>query len=1116
MPALALAAPPSQVTVIGDLQSELGCASDNDPSCAATRLTFDAADQVWQGTFTVPAGTWRFKVALDGSASQTYGGPNNSDVVLTQAATGPVKFFFDPKTFYVTSNRSSIIAVSPGNFQSELGCPGDWQPDCLRSLLQDPDGDGTYTFTTTALPAGVYECKVAINESWDENYGTNGERNGPNIAFTVSGDNKEVRFSWDSTSRRLTVTSVGEPAGNILLARAHWVARDTLVWEPRSLPAGATLRLHHDPTGAIRLTGDGVEGGTAVALTREPGGLTAEQAARFPHLVGRPVFKLPAGALAQVPEILKGQVVLSATGADGVALDATSAQLAGVLDELATYDGPLGPTFAQRTPTLRLWAPTARSVNLLLFDSAREDAPFTRVAMTAGDKGVWSVTGDASWYGRFYLYEVEVYVRRESAVRVNRVTDPYSLALSMNSQRSQLVDLADPALAPSGWSTLRKPKLEAPEDIVLYELHVRDFSINDTTVPENERGTFKAFTRDSDGTRHLSRLAKAGVTHVHLLPAFDIATINEDRAARREPPGDLVSLPPDSPQQQAAVAAVADLDGFNWGYDPFHFTVPEGSYSTDPNGPTRTVEFREMVQALNQRGLNVVMDVVYNHTNAAGQDARSVMDRIVPGYYHRLNDDGNVETSTCCQNTATENAMMEKFMVDSLVTWVRDYKVDGFRFDLMGHHMKSNMLKVRAALDALTLEKDGVDGKRVYVYGEGWNFGEVANNRRGVNATQLNMPGTGIGTFSDRLRDAARGGGPFSGLQEQGFISGLFSAPNGTNQGSPEAQRARLLHYSDQIRVGLAGNLRDFSFVNNAGNTVTGAQVDYNGQPAGYTLDPQEVITYVSAHDNETLFDAVQVKAPRDLPMAERVRMNNLGISLVALAQGIPFFHAGDELLRSKSLDRNSYNSGDWFNKVDWTYQTNNWGVGLPPSGENQGNWPLFGSLLADPALKATPADIQRARDHFEEMIRIRKSSPLFRLRTADAVKRQVTFENTGPSQVPGLIVMGLQGDGPGRSGERERVVVLFNGTDSPQTFQTEAYRTLNLRLHPVQQQSTDPIVRTASFDARSGTFTVPARTTAVFVTPKALGCSSTGGSVSVLGALAVLATSALLRRRRA
>ncbi len=196
-----------------------------------------------------------------------------------------------------------------------------------------------------------------------------------------------------------------------------------------------------------------------------------------------------------------------------------------------------------------------------------------------------------------------------------------------------------------------------------------------------------------------------------------------------------------------------------------------------------------MVKSLNETGLRVVMDVVYNHTNAAGQAEKSVLDRIVPGYYHRLLEDGTLATSTCCANTATEHAMMEKLMVDSIVTWARDYKVDGFRFDLMGHHSKANLLAVRAALDELTLAADGVDGSKIYLYGEGWNFGEVANDARFVQATQTNMDGTGIGTFNDRLRDAVRGGGPFDGDHRvnQGFASGLYTDPNGVEHDDARA-----------------------------------------------------------------------------------------------------------------------------------------------------------------------------------------------------------------------------------------------------------------------------------------------------------------------------------------
>ncbi|MFY0581688.1 pullulanase-type alpha-1,6-glucosidase [Cystobacter fuscus] len=608
---------------------------------------------------------------------------------------------------------------------------------------------------------------------------------------------------------------------------------------------------------------------------------------------------------------------------------------------------------------------------------------------------------------------------------------------------------------------------------------------------------------------------------MHLLPVFDIATIEEDRSKQKTPAGDLAALPPDSEEQQKAVMAVKDADGFNWGYDPFHYTVPEGSYAVNPDGNSRIVEFRQMVKALSDSGLRVVMDVVYNHVNGSGLSDTSVLDKVVPGYYQRLNADGNVETSTCCQNTASEHAMFEKLMVDSLVTWAKFYKVDGFRFDLMGHHMKSNLLKIQERLHALTVEKDGVDGSRIYLYGEGWDFGEVQGNARGINATQLNMTGTGIGTFSDRLRDAARGGGPFSGLKEQGFISGLWYDPNSATSGTPEEQRQRLLHHMDQIRVGTAGNLRDYTLVNKEGNTVKGSEVDYNGQPAGYTSDPQEVITYVSAHDNETLFDAVQFKAPASADLDTRVRMHNMGLSLVALGQGIPFFHAGDELLRSKSLDRDSYNSGDWFNALDFTYTTNNWGVGLPPEEKNKGNWSAMKELLGNPALKATPEHIRRAHEHFGEMLSIRKSAALFRQRTAQDVQAHVSFLNTGPSQVPGLIVMKLQ-DGAAADGVTD-VVVFFNANDEQQVFQIPEYANREMVLHPVQRGSSDPVVRGASF--QSGSFTVPGRSTVVFVNPGQLppggdgadgcgGCAGTGGGA--MGGLALLAGGLLRKRRRA
>jgi pullulanase len=783
-----------------------------------------------------------------------------------------------------------------------------------------------------------------------------------------------------------------------------------------------------------------------------------------------------------VPEILRGQVFVSAAAADGALIDAAGLQVAGVLDELYSTDAPLGVNFDGDVPTLSVWAPTAQNVRLHLFADSDAETEADVLDMSRDDAtGVWSITGEADWIDQYYLYEVMVYAPAAGEIVTNLVTDPYSLSLSLNSTRSQIVNLDDPALFPEGWAESARLEALAPEDRALYELHIRDFSAFDSTVPEELRGTYMAFTvMDSAGMQHLAAAADAGLTDVHLLPAFDIASINENAAERAEPdPAELASFPPDSDQQTALIDAIRDQDAFNWGYDPFHYNAPEGSYATDPEGGQRIREFRAMVQALNSVGLRVVMDVVYNHTNSSGQSDRSVLDRVVPGYYHRYNNDGRIATSTCCQNTATENAMMERLMVDSVLMWARDYHVDGFRFDLMGHHLLRNMVAVRDALDSLTVADDGVDGTSIYVYGEGWDFGEVGANGRGINATQLNIGGSGIGVFNDRVRDAARGGNPFGGFQEQGFIDGLYDDPNGITPGTPEEQLARLLLFSDQIRVNLAGNLRDYPLVNAAGETVTGADIDYNGSPAGYTLDPQENIVYIAAHDNETLWDAIQYKAPEDADINARVRMNNLGISLVALSQGVPFFHAGDDMLRSKSMDGNSYNSGDWFNRLDFTYNSNNWAVGLPPS--RQDNWEIIGPLLANPDLAVAQEDILNSVMHFREMLSIRQSSPLFRLQTADDVIERLTFLNTGPDQIPGLIVMALDDTGGvDLDPNAEQIAVLFNATTADVTFSDATFDGAEFALHPVQQSSHDPVVQGASYS--DGAFTVPGRTTAVFV----------------------------------
>ena len=741
-------------------------------------------------------------------------------------------------------------------------------------------------------------------------------------------------------------------------ARAHWLAVDSIAW---AAPDEASVRLHYSDSATLRPGPGGLHGGTALELTRD-GIVRGRLAERFPHLAGMPLFRIPADDLDRVPGILRGQFALDATR-EGALLAATAPQPAGVLDDLFVYDGDLGVTFGQGAPRFRLWAPTARSVTLLLFDDAAPQSAPSRSLPMAFDaaSGTWTLDGDPAWTGAYYLYEVEVFVRRTGRFERNRVTDPYSLGLAMDSRRSLIVDLADPALAPEGWAGLAKPALAAPEDIVLYELHVRDFSSQDRSVPPARRGTFLAFTEpDSHGARHLRRLAAAGLSHVHLLPAFDCATVPENPVEQLSPP-DLSRLPPDSERQQAEIDRVRARDAFNWCYDPYHYTVPEGSYATDPDGVARIIEYREMVQSLADKGLRLVIDVVYNHTNEGGQGPKSVLDRVVPGYYHRLNSEsGAVETSTCCQNTAPEHRMMGKFIADSLVQWADAYGYDGFRFDIMGHHPKAQLEEAREAVRAVDPD--------TYFYGEGWNFGEVADGARFEQASQLNLGGTEIGSFNDRPRDAVRGADLFvdgGSLQQQDFI-----------------------------RVGLSGTLADYVLKDATGTSTTLSAMSWNGQPAGYAADPADIVNYVSKHDNETLWDKLQYGLPAEATLQDRVRIQNVAATIPLMSQGVPFLQMGGDLIRSKSMDRDSYDSGDWFNRVDFTQTSNNWHVGLPIADKNEDAWPAISALFANPETAVGPTEIQFASDVFNEFLRIRAASPLFRLSTGqDVIDDKAQFQ---------------------------------------------------------------------------------------------------------------------------
>ncbi|MFL9599367.1 pullulanase-type alpha-1,6-glucosidase [Aeromonas dhakensis] len=895
-------------------------------------------------------------------------------------------------------------------------------------------------------------------------------------------------------------------------ASAHLIDGNTLIWQGgKDKPH---VRLYYTDSGTIKANAEGVFDFPYITLT--PTSLTAEQQAKYPHLKDAAAFALPAGK--DLKPLLKGELVAIGTDADGILQGATLVQSAGALDALyseAATKLTYGAVVEGGNVTFRLWAPTARSVKLALFDEQHKSLGERTMTLDEAS-GSWSVQGGSELVGKFYRYDIQVYHPVSRKLESYQVTDPYSLSLAMNSEFSQVVDLNDPALKPEGWDSLKAPHSQQnPADITIYEAHVRDLTGNDDSTPAEHRGKFLGLTdTDTAPVKHLQALAKSGVSHLHLLPVFDIATVNEDPAKVAnigDDFGKLCQVNPEvqnskfagycssgqtieavlgdlqggdskeNPQVQELYGYLRGVDSFNWGYDPYHYTTPEGSYATNAEGSQRILEFREMVKAIKQNiGMNVVMDVVYNHTNEAGLGPKSVLDKIVPWYYQRLNPEtGSVENSTCCSNTAPEHAMFAKLMDDSLVTWARDYKIDAFRFDLMGHHPKDQMVQALAAVKKVNPE--------MYFYGEGWNFGEVQDDKRFVQATQKHLAGTGIGSFSDRLRDAVRGGSPFDGgdtiRKTQGFGNGALVDANEMDG----VDRATALHQSDLVRLGMAGNLKDFILTDKDGMPKKGSDIDYNGQPAGYAQDPTEIQNYVDKHDNQTLFDNLIYKAPQG---ADLVRMQGVSLATAMLGQGIPFTHAGVELLRSKSMERDSYDSGDWYNRVDYTLADNNFDKGLPRKDKDGDNYPLIEQVLGK-HVKPSGADMATMVGFYQELAELRQSSRLLRLGSGAEVIKRVDFRNTGPDQVPGLIVMTVD-DGVNAGADLDPaidgLVVMINATNAPQSISDfrdgndQPIDLTSLQLSPAHHGG-ESIARDAAVNG--GTLTLGAWSAAVFVKPQ-------------------------------
>jgi pullulanase/glycogen debranching enzyme len=865
-------------------------------------------------------------------------------------------------------------------------------------------------------------------------------------------------------------------------AAAVWLNGQLIQW-PHVFSTGGTVKLYYSTGGQIKARKDEKVSGADGFLTLDAftGTVPAAAATRFKWLTSGGVFAVKTADLSKMSDLHKKQMVVVQEDATGFVQNAAATQIAGAMDDLyaaaANVTG-LGATISAGNTSFKLWAPTAMRVVAFTFDSPTGDAASMDDLDFDSTTGVWSLskTGDLS--GKYYKYAVDVFVRGVGVVR-NLVTDPYSVSLTTNSKRSYIADLNATNLKPAGWDVDAPPAtVAAATDMSIYELHVRDFSANDASVSSANRGKYLAFTEaTSNGMKHLKALATAGLTDVHLLPTFDIASVPESGCTTPSIP---LTFPSDDLGQQNLVAATKDSDCFNWGYDPFHYTVPEGSYASDAtDGAKRIVEFRAMVKGLHTAGLRVGMDVVYNHTSSSGQNANSVLDRIVPGYYYRTDAKGNVTTDSCCQDTATENLMMAKLMTDSVSTWARDYKVSSFRFDSMG-------IQPRAVMKDLKTKVAAAAGHPVQLLGEGWNYGVVQDGARFEQAAQGVMVGDGIGTFADQMRDKVRGGGPFDGgidfVKNQGYLNGLYYDVNEENvRDNNTGSKGDLAWRGDVIKGGLAGSIGSYTLTTSWDAHLTLS--DGNLARVGYASQPDEVVNYIENHDNHTLFDNNTLKLPLSTSKADRARAQMLGAAIVSFSQGIAYYHAGVDTLRSKSLDRNSYNSGDWFNRLDWSFADNNFGVGLPFEGDSN-TMNVFKTFLAPStaaAIKPAATDIVWTKNVFQDLLRIRASSSLFHLRTANDIKSRLTFLNTGSSQVPTVLAAYL--DGTGYAGANYSKLAYFINVDkTAQSVTIPAGLKAAFVLHPAHAAGADATVKTAAYNATTGTFSIPARTAAVFV----------------------------------
>lgn len=519
------------------------------------------------------------------------------------------------------------------------------------------------------------------------------------------------------------------------------------------------------------------------------------------------------------------------------------------------YGSDLELVYTPEQSVFTLWAPSADRVRLNLYASGEGGDPEEHVEMEKAGYGTWRIHIDRDLKGSFYTFQIE-----KNGKWLNETPGIWAKAVGINGNRAAVIDWNE--TNPEGWESDRSPELKMYSDIILYELHHRDFSIAPDSGIEN-KGKFLALTETGTKTPEgeatgLDHLKELGVTHIHILPSFDFATVDETKL---------------------------DENHYNWGYDPKNYNVPDGSYSTDPANPVvRIREFKEMVKSLHQNGFRIVLDVVYNHTASTDH---SNFDLTVPGYFYRQNADGSYSNASGCGNeTASEREMVRHYIIESVKFWAREYHIDGFRFDLMGIHDIETMNHLRSEL----LEIDPT----IFVYGEGWVAADspLPFEQRAVKENVGQMEG--IGVFNDEFRDGLKGS-TFD-EQEPGYASGNIN-------GHFEPVKYGIVGGTDHPQVDYGGLL-------------------YCNAP--YAGAPSQMINFVSCHDGYTLVDKLKLSVQGDYAADELIPIDKLVHTVLLTAQGIPFIRSGEEIMQDKQGEPNSYKSPDSINRIDWSLKAKN------------------------------------------------------------------------------------------------------------------------------------------------------------------------------------------------